>query len=153
MFRSGSLEGPPAPAIMRDSIEVTGKELQQYTQRYDSHMAATKAVRDSLRSTMQAARAAFEKGDRSEARSRHDTVEHQWKQLADQDKKFEDDLKNVLTKDQQNRYQQWKDRRRQEAHEEWRQQRSAARRDGEGIRHDSTGTRGQPSDAGKGLTK
>jgi len=62
MQRSAALDGPPAPAVVRDSIQLSGKALQQYTQRYESHMASTKASRDSLRASMQAARAAFEKG-------------------------------------------------------------------------------------------
>src|SRR5215213_9906058 len=69
MGRFSRLDGPPAPAFIRDSLEVRGKELQQYTQRYDSHMATTKALRDSVRSGVQAAHAAYEKGDQSEARS------------------------------------------------------------------------------------
>ena len=72
MQRSAALDGPPAPAVLRDSIQLSGKALQQYTQRYESHMASTKASRDSLRASMQAARAAFEKGDRSEAQSRRE---------------------------------------------------------------------------------
>jgi Spy/CpxP family protein refolding chaperone len=123
MLRSGRLEGPPAPAFMRDSIRVGGKELQQYTQQYDSHMAATKPIRDSVRAGMQAVRAAYEKGDREAARAGREKAQEQWKKLAEQDKKFDDNLKNVLTKDQQTRYEQWKDRRKQEAREEWREHR------------------------------
>lgn len=120
MQRSATLGGPPAPAVLRDSIQLSGKALQQYTQRYDSHMASTKASRDSLRLSMQAARAAYEKGDRSEAQSRREGLEKQWKQLADQDRKFEAGLKDILTKDQQTRYQQLQDKRRQEARDQWR---------------------------------
>ncbi|MFL5546936.1 MAG: hypothetical protein ACJ8AQ_05200 [Gemmatimonadales bacterium] len=120
MQRSAALDGPPAPAILRDSIQLSGKALQQYTQRYESHMASTKASRDSLRASMQAARAAFEKGDRSEARSRREGLEKQWKQLADQDTKFEAGLQDILTKDQQTRYQQLQDKRKQEARDQWR---------------------------------
>jgi hypothetical protein len=73
--------------------------------------------------------------------------------LADEDGKFEESLNNVLTKDQQTRYQQWQNKRRQEARDWWRQRRSAARRGGWGTHHDSAGTSGQPSDSGRGLTK
>jgi Spy/CpxP family protein refolding chaperone len=108
---------------MRDSIRVSGKELQQYTEQYDSHMAATKPIRDSVRTGMQAVRAAYEKGDREAARAGRGKVQEQWKKLAEQDKKFEENLKNVLTKDQQTRYEQWKDKQKQEVREEWRQHR------------------------------
>ena len=120
MQRSATLDGPPGPAVLRDSIQLSGQALQQYTQRYDSHMASTKASRDSLRASMQAARDAYEKGDRSEAQSRRAGLEKQWKQLADQDKKFEAGLKDILTKDQQTRYQQLQDKRKQEARDQWR---------------------------------
>jgi hypothetical protein len=120
MQRSAALDGPPAPAVLRDSIQLNGKALQQYTQRYESHMASTKASRDSLRASMQAARAAFENGDRSQAQSRREGLEKQWKQLADQDNKFEAGLKDILTKDQQTRYQQLQDKRKQEARDQWR---------------------------------
>ena len=123
MIRFGRLEGPPAPGIMRDSIRVSGKELQQYTEQYDSHMAATKPIRDSVRAGMQAVRAAYEKGDREAARAGRGKVQEQWKKLAEQDKKFEENLKNVLTKDQQTRYEQWKDKQKQEVREERRQHR------------------------------
>jgi len=120
MQRSAALDGPPAPAVLQDSIQLSGKALQQYSQRYESHMAATKSSRDSLRANMMAARAAFEKGDRAEAQSRRESLEKQWKQLADQDKKFEAGLKDILTKDQQARYQQLQDKRKQEERDQWR---------------------------------
>jgi Spy/CpxP family protein refolding chaperone len=149
----GLLDGPPAPSFMQDSIRLSGKELQQYTQTYQSHMTATKATRDSVRNSMQEVRAAFEKGDRSEARTRRDQVKQQWKQLADQDKKFEDGLKHVLTNDQLTRYQEWKDRRRHEAREQWRQHRADARRKGWTTRHDSSSAPRQQSDSGQRQTR
>ena len=153
MLGSRALEGPPAPGLMRDSIQVTGKQLQQYTGRYESHMAATRPSRDSLRTSMQAVRAAFESGNRSEARTRHQAVERQWKQLVEQDQKFEAGLKDVLTKDQQARYQQWKEKRKQEARDRWRKGRRAAGRHREGtIGRDSTEAR-QPFDSTKALTR
>ena len=123
MHPSGRVEGPPVPAFMRDSIGVSGKELQQYTEQYDSHMAATKPIRDSVRASMQAVRTAYEKGDRDAAGAAREKAQGQWKQLAEQDTKFEENLKNVLTKDQQTRYQQWEDKRKEHARDEWRQHR------------------------------
>jgi hypothetical protein len=120
MQRSAALDGPPAPAVLRDSIQLSGKGLQQYTQRYESHMSATKASRDSLRAGLQAARSAFEKGDPSDAQSRRERLEKQWKELAEQDKKFEAGLKDILTKDQQTRYSQLQENRKREARDQWR---------------------------------
>jgi Spy/CpxP family protein refolding chaperone len=145
MHRMGAVDGPPSPNFMRDSIQVTGKELQLYSQRYQTHMAATKTLRDSVRTSLQSMRAAYEKGDRSEARSGRDTMRGQWKRLAEQDKKFAGDLKNVLTKDQLTRFHQWQDNRKREARQSWKEHRADRRH---GFRHDSTSTSQPPADSG-----
>ena len=106
-----TLEGPPSPAILHDSIGLSGEQLQLYARRYSNYTAETGPVRDSLRTSMQAMRAAFESGDRSEARSRHDALERQSQELTKRDKEFEKVLKEGLTKDQQKRYDKWKDAR------------------------------------------
>jgi Spy/CpxP family protein refolding chaperone len=145
MHRMGAVDGPPSPTFMRDSIRVTSKELQQYSQRYQTHMAATKTLRDSVRTSLQSMRAAYEKGDRSEARSGRDTVRGQWKRLAEQDKKFADDLKNVLTKDQLTRFQQWRENRKREARQSWREHQADRRH---GSPPDSTSASRTPADSG-----
>ncbi len=106
-----TLEGPPAPAILHDSIGLSGEQLQLYARRYSNYTADTGPVRDSLRTSMQAMRAAFESGDRSAGRSRHDALERQAQELAKKDKEFEKVLKEGLTKDQRKRYDKWKDAR------------------------------------------
>jgi len=106
-----TLEGPPAPAILHDSIGLSGEQLQLYARRYSNYTAETGPVRDSLRTSMQAMRAAFESGDRSAGRSRHDALERQAQELAKKDKEFEKVLKEGLTKDQRKRYDKWKDAR------------------------------------------
>ena len=111
MMSPETLEGPPAPAILHDSIGLSGDQLQLYARRYSNYTAETGPVRDSLRTSMQAMRAAFESGDRSEARSRGDALQRQSQELAKRDKEFEKVLKEGLTKDQQKRYDKWKDAR------------------------------------------
>jgi hypothetical protein len=106
-----TLEGPPSPAILHDSIGLSGDQLQRYARRYSNYTAETGPVRDSLRTSMQAMRAAFESGDHSEARSRGDALQRQSQELAKRDKEFEKVLKEGLTKDQQKRYDKWKDAR------------------------------------------
>jgi hypothetical protein len=106
-----TLEGPPSPAILHDSIGLSGEQLQLYARRYSNYTAETGPVRDSLRTSMQAMRAAFESGDRSEGRSRSDALQRQSQDLAKKDKEFEKVLKEGLTKDQQKRYDKWKDAR------------------------------------------
>jgi hypothetical protein len=111
MISPEALEGPPAPAILHDSIGLSGDQLQRYSQQYSNYTAETRPVRDSLRTSMQAMRAAFESGDRSEARGRRDALERQAQELKKRDKEFEKVLKEDLTKDQQKRYDKWKDAR------------------------------------------
>ena len=111
MISSEALEGPPAPAILHDSIGLSGDPLQRYSQRYSSYTAETGPIRDSLRASVQAMRAAFESGDRSEARGRRDALERQAQELTKRDKEFEKVLKEDLTKDQRKGYDKWKDAR------------------------------------------
>lgn len=119
----GDRRGPASPAIMRDSIGLSGDKLQQYTRRYESHMANTKPARDSLRASVQAVRAAFESGDRSAARAQRDIIERQSKEISTQDKAFDKGLKDLLTKDQQKRYDKWKANREKEEGKRWRGER------------------------------
>jgi Spy/CpxP family protein refolding chaperone len=114
-----ALEGPPPPATMHDSIGVTGEHLTRYARLYANHTAATQPLRDSLRTTMKNMRSAFQSGDRSEARTRHQAAEQEWKELSTRDKAFDKALKDVLTKDQQKRYAKWKDDREKAAREQW----------------------------------
>jgi Spy/CpxP family protein refolding chaperone len=111
MMSPETLEGPPSPAILHDSIGLSGDQLQLYARRYSNYTAETGPVRDSLRTSLQAMRAAFESGDRSEARGRRDALERQSQELTKKDKEFEKVLKESLTKDQQKRYDKWKDAR------------------------------------------
>jgi alkanesulfonate monooxygenase SsuD/methylene tetrahydromethanopterin reductase-like flavin-dependent oxidoreductase (luciferase family) len=117
MISRWALEGPPAPAVLRDSIGLTGEQLQRYAQRYASHMATTGSARDSLRTTIRSMRAAFESGDRSGARSRHDTLDRQAEELSKRDQEFEKALRQDLSKDQRKRYDKWKESRENAARE------------------------------------
>jgi Spy/CpxP family protein refolding chaperone len=96
---------------MRDSIGLSGDQLQRYTTLYTNHVNATKPARDSLRANLAEVRAAFQSGDRSAARERRSAIEGQANDLSKQDKTFDKELKNILTKDQQKRYDTWKDNR------------------------------------------
>jgi hypothetical protein len=62
MMSRETLEGPPSPAILHDSIGLSGDQLQLYARRYSNYTAETGPVRDSLRTSMQAMRAALRAG-------------------------------------------------------------------------------------------
>lgn len=115
-----AVEGPASPAILRDTVQLTGDKLQQYTTRYNAYIASTQVARDSLRANLQAMRSAFQNGDRSAARDRRDLVKRQSEDLSKQDQQFEKDLKGLLNKDQQKRYDKWKDDRMKNRQERWR---------------------------------
>jgi hypothetical protein len=70
---------------------------------------------------METMRTAFAQGDRATARERRGTVERQSKMLIDRDKDFEKSLKDLLSKDQQKRYQKLTQNREKEARDCWRQ--------------------------------
>jgi hypothetical protein len=113
-------EGPASPAILRDTVQLSGDKLPQYTKRYDAYMASTKVARDSLRSNLQAIHSAFQSGDRSAARDRRDLVMRQADDLSKRDQQFERDVKSLLNQDQQKRYDKWKDDRQKNEQEHWR---------------------------------
>jgi hypothetical protein len=119
-MRLDAVQGPVSPAVLRDSIHVSGDKLQQYTKRYDAYMASTKATRDSLRTNVQAIRSAFQSGDRSAVRGQRDVVRQQSDDLAKRDQEFEKKLQDVLTKDQETQYNEWKQRRAESNRSRWR---------------------------------
>jgi hypothetical protein len=104
---------------MRDSIGLTGAKLEQYTRRYNSHMAATKPARDSLRNALEAMRSSRRSGDRSTVRERRGALRGQFEELAKRDQQFEANLKDLLSQDQQKRYAAWKDNQRDLARKRW----------------------------------
>jgi hypothetical protein len=118
-----AIEGPLTPAVVQDSAGVSGKQLEEYARRYSTLMAATRPARDSLRTTMETMRTAFERGDRAAAQDRRDTVQRQSKMLLDQDDKFEKGLKDLLSKDQQKRYHKLKQNREKQGREQWQRDR------------------------------
>lgn len=125
------IEGPAAPAVMHDTIGVTGEPMRRYAVIYDNHMAATGPERDNLRSSMKRMREAFETGGRDAARENRSDLQRQWKDLSKRDQQFEKALKDLLSKDQQKRYQQWKKAREKAEEELWKDRRRTA---GEGRR-------------------
>jgi hypothetical protein len=102
---------------MRDSIGVTGAKLEDYTKRYESHMAATKPARDSLLNAIEAMRS--KGGDRSAPRERRGALRGQFEALAQRDQQFEASLKDLLSQDQQKRYAEWKENQRNLARKRW----------------------------------
>ena len=111
MLSRETIDGPATPALLHDSIGLSEDQLTRYARLYSNYMAETRPSRDSLRPSIQAMHNDLEEGDRSAARGRHDAIEKQSQDLAKRDKDFEKVLKQGLTKDQQKRYNKWKEAR------------------------------------------
>ena len=75
---------------------------------------------------MQTIRTAFEQGDREAARNQRQDVERKSKVLLDRDQDFEQGLKDLLSKDEQKRYQKLKQNREQQSRERWQRDRPTA---------------------------
>jgi hypothetical protein len=125
-----AVAGPASPAILRDTVGLSGPKLQQYSKQYDTYIASTKVARDSLRSNLQAIRSAYESGDRSATRDRRDTVMRQSQDLSRRDQAFEKSLKALLSSDQQKRYDQWKADRQKNERAKWRSEHQDHGREG-----------------------
>jgi hypothetical protein len=125
------IEGPATPAVMHDTIGVTGEPMDRYAVIYANHMATTGPARDSLRSSMKEMREVFQTGGRDAARKMGSDLRRQWKDLSKRDQEFEKALKDLLSKDQQKKYKKWKEAR-EKAEEELLKDRR--RRAGEGRR-------------------
>lgn len=120
------IEGPATPAVMHDTIGVTGEPLDRYAVMYANHIAATGPARDSLRSSMRGMREAFETGGRDAAREHRSDLQRQWKDLSKRDQQFEKALEELLSKDQQKKYKKWKKAREKAEQELLKERRRAA---------------------------
>jgi hypothetical protein len=101
------VEGPATPNTLKDLVSLNPDQLQKYTGRYNDHIAATKPIRDSLRTTIQTMRTKFEDGDRESAREQRPLAERLWKDLSPKDEAFSKGLKDLLTKQQMDQYKKW----------------------------------------------
>ena len=126
------VEGPASPAIMRDTIGLSGAPADRYDQRYANYMANTHTIRDSLRSSLEAIRTGISDDDRSAAQERRSELQEQWKELSRSDQDFEKNCKDLLTKDQQKRYKKWKDAREKAERERWKGRRARSADSGQG---------------------
>jgi hypothetical protein len=112
--------GPASPAILRDTVQLSGAKLDQYTKQYNAYIASTRVMRDSLRNNLQTMRSAFQSGDRSRAGEQRDVAMRQAQDLQKRDQEFEKSVKPLLDQNQQKRYDTWKNDRQKNAHERWR---------------------------------
>jgi hypothetical protein len=117
------IEGPATPAIMRDTVGLSGETAQRYANRYANHMAGTRSVRDSLRKELETMPVESADEGGSTLRDRRPELQRQWKDLSKRDHDFEKGLKDLLTKDQQKRYKKWRQAKEETDRELWESQR------------------------------
>jgi len=119
---AAELDGAPVPGFMVPRFELDSNQAQQYRQVYDSFMTATAPQRDSAKAARQAIDQAFRARDRQAAREQFPLIRRLGDFLAQQDKRFDDRMKRLLTGDQLKDYRQWRDEERKAEEEERREE-------------------------------
>lgn len=114
------LEGPPQPDDFAAMFQLADSQRPRYDSLYRSLMDSTAAERDSVAAVRQDIREAFQSGDRAAAEQPMRALRTLTKDLENQQKKFDDSLKHLLTHDQWKDYDKWREERRREAEEEMR---------------------------------
>lgn len=127
MGGGGERMQPPDPLLLRgplptDSlsaiVSLDDAQRQRYATLYDHFTKNTRLERDSLRTITDLMRDARQNGDRSVAQGYMSTMRELRDGLSQQQKPFDDAVKELLTKSQWKKYDQWhKDLRKQAAAE------------------------------------
>lgn len=122
MLTEQELDGPPTAGMMQQLLSLEDGQTAAYQQAYDSLMRASQAERDSARVALKGMRDAFAGGDRESARANGRIARRIGDDLAQRDAAFDKSLRTMLNKDQQKRYDKWKDQNRKEAEEKQREE-------------------------------
>jgi hypothetical protein len=117
------LKGPPNPEEFARITALEGAQRERYAGLYQRFMTNTQPQRDSLKASVEAAREAFQKGDREGARGQRPAIQELRKGLADQQKQFDETVEEFLSKDQWKKYEQWREEERDRVRQEWRKRR------------------------------
>jgi len=109
------LDGPPAPDAMRALVSLDPVQLEAYSKAYDGLMRDTRTERDSARSVVQTSQQADAAGDREAVQASETVLGRLGDHIAKRDAAFERSLKTLLTGEQWQRYDRWKQELRKEA--------------------------------------
>jgi hypothetical protein len=112
------LQGPPAPAEFASIVQLPENQVGRYSQLYDRFMATTRPQRDSLDTLRSQMRDAAGNRDRDAMSRQRGQMEPLVKDLQKQQSTFDDTLKDMLEKQQWQRYQKWRDDQRKQAAKE-----------------------------------
>lgn len=118
------LKGPPAPEEFARITELEDAQRERYAGLHQRFMANTQPQRDSLKIAFDAMREAFRTGDREGARAQRPAVQELREGLAEQQKHFDETLKEFLSNDQWKKYENWRKEERDRVKKQWRERRS-----------------------------
>ncbi len=114
------LEGPPEPGVFRDLARLDEPQATRYAGLYDNLMDVTRTERESLRQQREEMRRGIESGQRPPGAPRMEEMREMIQQLERRQRGFDEALKEMLSKEQYARYQDWRSGRRREAREQMR---------------------------------
>lgn len=114
------MAGPPAPSEFAARVGLDAAGQQRYAAAYQSYLADTKVNRDSVSKLRDAARSAFQGGNRDGARAMMQNARPLNEALRQRYGALEDSLKAMLSADQYQKYEAWKTERMQQEMEQMR---------------------------------
>jgi len=120
------VEGPPSPDQFVTIVPLDDAQKQRYATLYQNLMASTETERDQIRKAREARQAGGSEGggDPDARRQSRDGMRETMQTLQDRQKAFDGALGDFLSKDQIKQYQTWRESRRKEAEDRFRQRRS-----------------------------
>lgn len=147
-------EGPPAPAEMKALLTLNENAAGKYTSLYANLMSTTKAQRDSLRTFRGERMAAVAKGEIGPGDGPPPvTMRRLHLALEEKQELFDREFKAAVTPEQWQRYQTYREVRRQEAFEAMRQLHGAPGRGGPGGQRPHQGQGPGRQGSGRGLPR
>jgi hypothetical protein len=135
------MRGPFPPDSMSQKFGLDTLQAARYQVSWDSMMAATRPVRDSLHEAREGMRRARTEGYAHEGERQSELLQHLGKELQKQDDHFDGVLRHILTKDQWGDFKDWRKRRREtekELREQGQMDGGMGRRGGRGMRGDGS---------------
>lgn len=103
------LDGPPDSATARSALALSDSQSLRYGQTYRAFMTATRPSRDSAQLATDKMNDRLATGDRAAALFYAQRLQDIGKSLRDRQDKFDDGLRDFLTRDQQKAYRKWED--------------------------------------------
>lgn len=113
------LAGPPNAVTLRQVVSLDSAQMEAYGSRYQAHMRRTEVERDSAQALLTELRGAMRERDFQGAQRYSSSLRGLSRNLEKEDKEFEkEELKPLLTSDQQKAYEQYLKSRKKAAEEE-----------------------------------